>query len=81
MFGEGGMQEYTHQLAAIKLRDGHADIDIDEDFNFLPAGFSPTAGAGGGIPTVYFYIVSRAASAPEDDWQAISLALGWQLSR
>ena len=77
---DGRMQEYTHPLSDIKLRDGHADIEITEDFGFLPSDFSLVA-VSGASPAAYFYIVSRAENAAEDAWSAISLALGWPLTR
>jgi hypothetical protein len=80
VLSDGRMQEYTHPLSDVRLRDGHAEIEITEDFGFLPSDFSLVA-VSGASPAAYFYIVSRAENAAEDAWSAISLALGWPLTR
>jgi hypothetical protein len=67
-------------LPELKIQNGHADVDVVEDFGFLPDDFQPIGLADGTPPAAYYFMVLQVPGADEDDWQAISLARGRRLA-
>ncbi len=80
VYGAGQTHEHVHVLPELKIQNGHADVDVVEDFGFLPDDFQPIGLAVGTPPAAYYFMVLQVPGADEDDWQAISLARGRRLA-